>query len=561
MVGEKGEDRRVGGKGFLGETLQRALRADLDEDPDARFEQGLQALRELHRGGHLPREQVEDGRPRVGAGWVQPAREVRHDGDPRRPNVEPLEDVAERLGSRRHDRGVERVADGQRNHGPPDRLEGRGRPLDGRGLPPDHRLRTGVVVRHDDVAVDCRQHLLDLVERREDGRHPARVLHAHVSHLPAPRAHGLERLREGQDTGGDERRVLAEAVAHHEIGPVPALGQQPRQREVDREDGGLQDARVEERLFGTGDRRGIAGVREDAVGQAPVEDRLHDRISLGEGLADGRLRLAQGAEHVHVLRALSAVEERDAAGRPSRAEDPHAAQGLPEPRLVGAEGGESLAGPTGQLVGVAELDAQPFGRERTGIGAGVRFLRHMAGRRFVSRAAHGLGERSRAMQRSERAADGPRPAARRRRGWRVRRSGQGRAAGSRRGRRPAERAVSSICVDLACGHGCPARWGGRLALRCDPRDARRHATPWRPVRAPTGGCVSLRVHAGRWQTHRATVVPARRRIARCEKSRLCRSADRAPAREPDNLSAGHPSRTTRPRRNRAVPGGRWRVRA
>ncbi len=182
-------------------------------------------------------------------------------------------------------------------------------------------------------------------------------------------------------------------MAHHEIGPVPALGQQPRQREVDREDGGLQDARVEERLLGTGDRRGIAGVGEDAVGQAPVEHRLHDRVSLGERVADRRLRLAQGAEHVHVLRALSAVEERDEAGRPSRAEDPHAAQGLPEPRLVGAEGGESLAGPTGQLAGVAELDAQPFGRERTGIGAGGRFLRHMAGRRFVSRAAHGLGER------------------------------------------------------------------------------------------------------------------------------------------------------------------------
>ena len=187
-----------------------------------------------------------------------------------------------------------------------------------------------------------------------------------------------------------------------------------------------------------------------------------------------RLRLAQRAEHVDVLRALAGVEEGHAAGGSPRAEDPHAAQRLPQPRLVGGEGRQCLSGP--------DWPARPCRRTRCRCARpGVRRLGggrvRPASARPPPRLARGARPRRalRARRRSGRAADGPRPAARPARvsGYEDR-GGRGRA-GSRRGRRPGERAVSSICVDLVCGR-LSSSMGGAAALRCGPRDARRHAT-------------------------------------------------------------------------------------
>jgi hypothetical protein len=58
VVGEQCD--HVAAQDVLDEPVQRLLRPDLDEDPGAGLVQRVQALHELHRGGHLPAEQVDE---------------------------------------------------------------------------------------------------------------------------------------------------------------------------------------------------------------------------------------------------------------------------------------------------------------------------------------------------------------------------------------------------------------------------------------------------------------------------------------------------------------------
>ena len=56
MVGEQGEDIVVLTEHVLDEAVQSALRTHLNEHPGAGVVEGVQALDELHRRGHLPAE-------------------------------------------------------------------------------------------------------------------------------------------------------------------------------------------------------------------------------------------------------------------------------------------------------------------------------------------------------------------------------------------------------------------------------------------------------------------------------------------------------------------------
>ena len=105
----------------------------------------------------------------------------------------------------------------------------------------DDRLRRGVDVGDHDVAVGLGDDLLDLVQRCEHGGHRPVVLHRQMGHLAAPGADRLERGRERQRPGGDQGAVLAQAVAHHEVGLDAVGGEQSGEGEVDRQHGGLGD--------------------------------------------------------------------------------------------------------------------------------------------------------------------------------------------------------------------------------------------------------------------------------------------------------------------------------
>ena len=145
------------------------------------------------------------------------------------------------------------------------RLDGR---LHGGGGAADDRLGRGVDVGDDDVAVGLGDDPLDLVQRREHGRHRPVVLDREMGHLAAPGADRLERGRERQRPGGDEGAVLAEAVAHHEVGRDAVGGEQPGEGEVDRQHGGLGDLGLAQVGLGRGDGVGVGWRRRTGTTSA-----------------------------------------------------------------------------------------------------------------------------------------------------------------------------------------------------------------------------------------------------------------------------------------------------
>ena len=165
--------------------------------------------------------------------------------------------------------------------------------VDGGGGAADDRLRRGVDVGDDDVAVGLGDDLLDLVERREHGGHRPVVLHRQVGHLATAGADGFERGGERQRSGGDQGAVLAQAVAHHEVGHDAVGGEQPGEGEVDRQHGGLGDLGLAQVRLGRGDGVGVGGVDEQVGRERAADQRRHDGVGLVERLGDDRLDVAE----------------------------------------------------------------------------------------------------------------------------------------------------------------------------------------------------------------------------------------------------------------------------
>ena len=256
------------------------------------------------------------------------------------------------------------------------------RPLGGEhcfGGAPDHRLGGGVDVGEDNVAVDRRDDLLGGLERPHHRDHQSGVVDRQVGHLVSASADRLEGGGERQALGGDERAVLAEAVAHHHVRRDAVLAQQAGESDVDGEHRGLRDLGPLELRLGLGHPLGRRRIDEDHVAQGTPQQRCHHLVGLGEGCGDGRLMLAEGAQHVGVLRALPGVEERHLAGRAVPAEDAAALEQLPR-RTTALERVERLGRFVGQFGGVGVVD-----------GDALRRRQRRCGRRFGRRCPAGGG--------------------------------------------------------------------------------------------------------------------------------------------------------------------------
>ena len=134
-----------------------------------------------------------------------------------------------------------------------------------------------------------------------------------VGHLAAAGAHRLEGGLEGQGAGGDQRAVLAEAVAHDDVGGDAVGGEQPGEGDVGGQHGGLGDLGLQQLLLEPGDGLGVGPVDEDEVGERLAQQRRHDPSASAKVSATIGSLLAQVFEHVDVLRALAGVEEGDLA--------------------------------------------------------------------------------------------------------------------------------------------------------------------------------------------------------------------------------------------------------
>jgi hypothetical protein len=121
---------------------------------------------------------------------------------------------------------------------------------------------------------------------------------------------------------------------------------------------GLGDGRLPEMLLRLRHGARFRRVDEHVIGEGLAEQRRHDPIGLGEDLLHHGLGGGQILQHVHVLRALTGVEERDLRRGSLAQEQPLAAQRFPRDRVVA---GERLLGAIdlgGELRGVAMVDGE-----------------------------------------------------------------------------------------------------------------------------------------------------------------------------------------------------------
>ena len=241
VVREQREYTGVVAEHVFDETVQRLLRSDLDEHPHALLVQSPEALHELDWGRHLPAQDFDHLRLRTGTHRIEVPAHVGHNRNLRRSEMESSQRLSQWGRRRSNDRGVKGVADGQGNHLMARTGERSHGFLDSCGGTSDDCLMVAVYVRDDDIAVDARNGALDFSQRREHRSHSAAIIQHEVCHLPAAGAHGLQRVGERQRAGRHQSRVLAKAVAHHEIGVQALLRQEPGEGPVDREHRRLGD--------------------------------------------------------------------------------------------------------------------------------------------------------------------------------------------------------------------------------------------------------------------------------------------------------------------------------
>ena len=230
----------------------------------------------------------------------------------------------------------------------------------------DHGLLAAVDVGGDDVAVDCVEGALDVLDRGKDGSHQPTVFDVDVRHLASAACNSVQRVVVGERPCGNERAVLAEAVTHHHV-RVDAVGrQQLREGEVDGQHGRLGDLRFPQLHVALLHRGRVIGVGEDVVGERLAEDRLHDCVGIAEGLLDDRLAVAERIEHVDVLGALPCVEEGNHLRGALAVEDALIGEELPRRRIAALECCDRLLDLGRQVgcVGVVDGDSH-FGTQVT----------------------------------------------------------------------------------------------------------------------------------------------------------------------------------------------------
>ena len=311
VVGEERNHIWLAANHIVNEALERLFRATLDKDPTALGVERLQTLHPLHRRGDLELKGVLDP---LNRGRVEVAGDVGHQGQGWLVDVQAVQHVAQRLGSRGDDAGVEGVADrdalGLETLG---HKAGDGR-LHGLALAADDCLAVAVDVRRHHVTVNLGQGRLHHIKRGHHRRHPAVVGHADAGHLGTTGGGGLQRLGKGHDPGGHQGRVLAERVAHHHV-RVDAVGRQELHHgDVEGEHGGLGDRRLHQLALGLLQHRRVVAIHKQVTGERASKNGRHHRVGLGEHGSDLGRNLGQLAAHVQVLAALSREEHSHLAG-------------------------------------------------------------------------------------------------------------------------------------------------------------------------------------------------------------------------------------------------------
>ncbi len=413
VVGEEHGDALAAAYHVHRHPVQGPLGAHLHEDPAPGVVQRVQRLHPLHRRADLPAQDLHHLLRRIGTGGVEPGIHVGHHGDPRRPQIQPPQHVAQRRRRRLHDAGVERMAHRELDHSHPCGLErGHGAPHSV-GLTTDDALLGGVHVGHHHVAFHGCHDLVHLLQRAEHRRHEAVVLQGEACHGIAAGGHRHQRVGEGHPPRRHERAVLAQAVPHDHVGLDPPRREQAGQGRIHGEHGGLGDGGLLQGLLGRSHPRRVARIHEDLGAQGLASQQgSHDPVGLVERFLHDGLGGLELGEHPHVLGPLPGEEERHLPRRRAPAQvGALVAERFPAPFVLRLQSHDHLLGQLRQLPGIPEVQRHAHvgaqvglgGRRRRGRPPRLRPCRHVAqarGHRSVVGTAHqeraserGLGRR------------------------------------------------------------------------------------------------------------------------------------------------------------------------
>ena len=295
----------------LGQGLQGALGADLEEDARALAVAGFDALDELDRRRHLVGQPPSDGFHVVGR--VELPVDIADERNAGWGDLHLADGSVERVRGGRDHFAVKGVRDGDDLRGHAHVVEVLDRAIHGVAGAGDHRLLLAIHVGRREVAADLGQAPHNFVGRPEHRSHLALVADGHRRHGPRPRAHGDQGLGKVEHARAHCRRPLAQAVPHHHVREHAVLAKHTHNGDVGGYHGRLANGRILERLLSGFHGRRVVGVPVHIAGQRLAEDGPHGAVGFCEGLAhDG---IGHVGEHVDVLGSLARKQERHLAGR------------------------------------------------------------------------------------------------------------------------------------------------------------------------------------------------------------------------------------------------------
>ena len=252
MIGKQRYDIAFVAEHAVDEALEGLLWANFDEYANACVVQLVQPFNKLHWRRDLLAKTVDDLVHGAFTGLVESARHVADNREFGFANLHAGEHCFQWGAGGSNDAGMECMAYRKRHCLHTFRAEALDRFVDGGTIAADDSLLIAIDVSDDKIAIDAGQHALDVFQWREHSSHLAVVFHGDVGHFPATRAHGLERLCEGQNTCLHERRVLTKAVAHDHVGLHAILAEQFRQRGIGSQHCRLRDLGLPERVISFG---------------------------------------------------------------------------------------------------------------------------------------------------------------------------------------------------------------------------------------------------------------------------------------------------------------------
>ena len=225
------------------EQSESTLGTDFNEQSSPTIIHCLHLSDPLNSRGHLRGEFGQNGLLGAAAGrsdiGIPTSIEIRCEGDLRQPNIQPLEEMAQRFIRRRNDSGMECVTGLQLNTRRSPFIKDLHRPLHRLGLTGDDGHLRAVLVGGDYVTFLCFQYGLNLFIRGRYGSHDSTIWNLYAAHFSASGSHCTKGGLEIKNVSNHQGSIFTQRVPSNHVRFEPMRLHETIQAEVGSEHSGL----------------------------------------------------------------------------------------------------------------------------------------------------------------------------------------------------------------------------------------------------------------------------------------------------------------------------------